>query len=199
MSTRNEIKQQKILKILDYGIETFRSKGYHFSGVQELASECGISKGSFYQYFDSKENFAKMVIHRYSAKINEIIDQLLNSYEGTGREKIHYTFSQLINKIAKDKFQAGCLYGDLGAELGGVNEDCSQTLSQCMMSTTLLIKQTIEIGQEDGSIRPDLDPTEATTVLMNSWGGAILKMKIERSKQPGLLFLEHFLNIFLVP
>ena len=197
MSTRNEVKQQKILKILDYGIQTFREKGYHFSGVQDLAAACGISKGSFYQYFDSKENFAQMVIRHYSGKINETISTLLSSSQGNSLEKLINTFSQLIKTISENEFQYGCLYGDLGAELGGVNTGCSQTLSQCMDSTSTIIQKIIAEGQKDGSIRSDLNTDQTTKVLMNSWGGAILKMKIERSEEPGQLFVNNFLALFL--
>lgn len=37
--------------------QLFATKGYNNSSVQDIIDECGISKGTFYNYFDSKNEF----------------------------------------------------------------------------------------------------------------------------------------------
>ncbi|MGZ9794117.1 TetR/AcrR family transcriptional regulator [Bacillus atrophaeus] len=46
---------EKKEKIIKTGIHLFAKKGFSSTTIQEIASECGISKGAFYLHFKSKE------------------------------------------------------------------------------------------------------------------------------------------------
>ena len=41
------------------------SRGFNATGVQEITAAAGVPKGSFYNYFDSKEAFAVAVLTEY--------------------------------------------------------------------------------------------------------------------------------------
>ncbi|WP_243292864.1 TetR/AcrR family transcriptional regulator [Bacillus sp. FJAT-47783] len=48
-----ESKEQLILEV---ALSFFSEKGYYTTSVQEIATQCGISKGSLYKFFQSKED-----------------------------------------------------------------------------------------------------------------------------------------------
>lgn len=48
-----ESKEQLILEV---ALSFFSEKGYYATSVQEIAKQCGISKGSLYKFFESKED-----------------------------------------------------------------------------------------------------------------------------------------------
>jgi len=41
------------------------ARGFNATGVQEITAAAGVPKGSFYNYFDSKEAFAVAVLTDY--------------------------------------------------------------------------------------------------------------------------------------
>lgn len=49
------IKKQKKRKILEKAFELFRKNGYTDTKVEDITRKLGISKGSFYTYFKTKE------------------------------------------------------------------------------------------------------------------------------------------------
>ena len=49
------IKKQKKRKILEKAFELFRENGYMDTKVEDITKALGISKGSFYTYFKTKE------------------------------------------------------------------------------------------------------------------------------------------------
>lgn len=49
------IKKQKKRKILEKAFELFRKNGYKDTKVEDITRKLGISKGSFYTYFKTKE------------------------------------------------------------------------------------------------------------------------------------------------
>ncbi len=42
-------------KIIEKAIELFEKKGFSTTSIQDIVDELGVTKGSFYYYFSSKE------------------------------------------------------------------------------------------------------------------------------------------------
>ncbi|MBP1971676.1 AcrR family transcriptional regulator [Virgibacillus natechei] len=47
----------KKMSLIKSGVKLVAAKGYHNTSIQEIAKEAGVSKGAFYLYFQSKEEF----------------------------------------------------------------------------------------------------------------------------------------------
>ena len=100
------IKKQKKRKILKKAFELFRKNGYKDTKVEDITRKLGISKGSFYTYFKTKEellyelleNVKKSEMERYSkVEIDEnpkktlenfIKENILLKYESNRRYDI---------------------------------------------------------------------------------------------------------------
>ncbi|MFD1426693.1 TetR/AcrR family transcriptional regulator [Kroppenstedtia sanguinis] len=62
--------------ILITAMRLFSSKHYHRTSMQEIADSCGISKGSLYVYFKSKEDLLLNIFQYYFRSIEEQILQI---------------------------------------------------------------------------------------------------------------------------
>lgn len=76
----------KRTELMETAIKLFSEKGYFSTSVQEIAEECGISKGSVYKYFDSKEDLLIQVFehnhYKMLQKANNInLDESLSAQE----------------------------------------------------------------------------------------------------------------------
>lgn len=60
-------------KLMDTGRESFGTIGLKKTSVDELARAAGISKGSFYSFFDSKEELYLQIIEAEESKLREQI------------------------------------------------------------------------------------------------------------------------------
>ena len=45
--------------------QLFSENGYEATGVRDILQSCGVSTGSFYHFFSSKESIFEAVIERY--------------------------------------------------------------------------------------------------------------------------------------
>jgi AcrR family transcriptional regulator len=71
---------EKHKMIIDKSVELFAEKGYHATSVQEIAEKCGIAKGSFYNYFKSKEELLVSIFkYFYEALTNSLLDLELDA------------------------------------------------------------------------------------------------------------------------
>ncbi|PLR83520.1 TetR family transcriptional regulator [Bacillus canaveralius] len=69
------MKEKKVL-IIESAIKLFASKGFDATSIQEIANECGISKGAFYLYFKSKEALLLAIFEYYYERIQTRIQQI---------------------------------------------------------------------------------------------------------------------------
>ncbi|MGG0412410.1 TetR/AcrR family transcriptional regulator [Peribacillus simplex] len=72
--------KEKNKMIIDKSVELFAEKGYHATSVQEIAEKCGIAKGSFYNYFKSKEELLVSIFKfYYEALTDSLLDLELDA------------------------------------------------------------------------------------------------------------------------
>lgn len=58
-----EIREHKRRQIMDSAIELFAEKGFDSTSINMIAQRASISKGLIYNYFDSKEELIKEIVH----------------------------------------------------------------------------------------------------------------------------------------
>lgn len=59
-------------KLLDSALYVFRAKGYSASTVDDICSHAGLTKGSFFYHFKSKEDLALRSVDHFSAMANRL-------------------------------------------------------------------------------------------------------------------------------
>jgi AcrR family transcriptional regulator len=66
-SKRDLAKEERRNQILDAALAVFSEKGFHTANVSDVAAGAGVSQGTIYWYFDSKEElFEASVLYRFS-------------------------------------------------------------------------------------------------------------------------------------
>lgn len=96
---------QKKKLIIDEAVKLFAQKGYHAASIQEIADQCGISKGSFYTYFKSKEDLIVSAFRSYYSLMFDKISRLDQEEGLSPREKFMEQLSlQLQDLISHKEF-----------------------------------------------------------------------------------------------
>ncbi len=65
------IRESRKEQILETALELFAEDGYHLSSISRIADKAGISKGLLYNYFESKEDVLKALMHKIMGEIME--------------------------------------------------------------------------------------------------------------------------------
>ena len=75
MERKKGKKNQKRKKILDKAWELFRKNGYEETKVEDITRELGVSKGSFYTYFKTKDEVLYEILERIKKENEERISK----------------------------------------------------------------------------------------------------------------------------
>ena len=60
-------------KLIKAGLDLFHRHGMHLVGLDRVVRKAGVTKTTFYNYFESKENFACAVINRFGEELHSRI------------------------------------------------------------------------------------------------------------------------------
>lgn len=86
---RNCEKKKKRDKILEKSWELFMVNGYEETKIERITKEVGISKGSFYTYFKTKEDVLFSILEKIEIEIENLLKKINVSKEPS---KILYEF-----------------------------------------------------------------------------------------------------------
>ncbi len=176
------------------GETLFREKGYHNTGIKEILDHCEIPKGSFYNFFPSKEAFTRDVIVYYGNRLLEFIRAYVQDTTKSPLERLRALYYALIEYAKAEQCSKGCLVYNLAYELGGLNKDLAQTLDTQFDNWISLITDCIREGQESGEIRTDKDAGEMASVLHTAFNGSYGRVKMKRDTAPMRLMVDTLLD-----
>jgi AcrR family transcriptional regulator len=69
-SSKHGLPHERVLRALDAGAACFGQKGFHEASFEDVARESGLSRGSLYWYFDSKEQLYDAVLDHCAARLD---------------------------------------------------------------------------------------------------------------------------------
>lgn len=102
-------------RIVNAAYELMLSQGYAATGVNEICSRAQVSKGSFYHFFETKQQCALAMMWHHMDEA----EQLLGGLDVTKFEPIEAAlrYVQYIEDLSSDVFKQGCLFGAFALEL----------------------------------------------------------------------------------
>lgn len=100
---RKRRKDSRPGELLNAALDLFVEKGFSATRVDDVALRAGVSKGTLFLYFQSKEELFKAVVlenivDHFSAWENEF-----NKFEGSSAEMLHYAINFLWERIGKTR------------------------------------------------------------------------------------------------
>ncbi|MGR8980462.1 MAG: TetR family transcriptional regulator C-terminal domain-containing protein [Gammaproteobacteria bacterium] len=182
----NAIKQKQSNRdsLLNQGVALLMQQGYHGTGLKEILDAVQIPKGSFYNYFGSKESFAAEAVQHYIEPFIRQLDGHLQNRNIDALTALNRYFEELIGELEKAGFKGGCLLGNLMGEVGDTSDLCRKSLQSAVHRYRNLLMSGLQEAQRQGTVRADKTAEAMADLLVNSWQGALLRMKIEKSSEP---------------
>ncbi|WP_341487602.1 TetR family transcriptional regulator C-terminal domain-containing protein [Pararhizobium sp. A13] len=175
-------------KIVDAALEQFHEFGYNGSSVNDVVERAGVPKGSFYNYFKAKELLALEVLKIYSE--GSRFDILANK-SMRPLERIRQHFGFMAERYDRLGYARGCLIGNLAAESTDEAPLVRNALAQSLGRWTDTLEGLLKEGQDLGEVASSIDARKTARFLINSWEGAVIRMKIAATREP----LDDFFDI----
>ncbi len=119
------------------------SRGYPATTVDAICEKAGVSKGSFYHAFPSKEELGLVLLEWYHQGGREkIFDGPFNEIKDPRRKML--AFVDHVDKSSKELWGGGCLLANLGLELAETNPRIRTRISKLFKKLEGRLEQIFE-------------------------------------------------------
>lgn len=183
--------------ILQAGLDLVLSRGFNATGVEAILKQAKVPKGSFYNFFSSKEEFSLAIIDKYVNARREVLYPILSDKSIPPLERVKRSFETLIAIFEADDCSKGCLLGNLGQEMADQSENVRQRLEDSLQEWSGAVSGLLLQAQMEKTIPADLDAGMLAENLISSFEGALLRSKVKKSAEPLRDFIHLYFDRFL--
>jgi len=194
VSTRQDTKTL----LLEAGIDLMYEKGYSNTGIQEVLQRVGVPKGSFYHYFESKEDFALQIIEHHQLSCRAKLERTLKNTELSPLARLRSYCDEGKRDIEQSNCRKGCLIGNLSQEMADQSERLRSALSGVMARWRDNFSTCIQEGQVSGEISQAWPAAKMAELFICGWEGAIMRAKSSKTVDPLELFIELMFDHILI-
>ncbi len=186
-------------RIMDAAEEIMLQKSFHSVGLNEILSAVKVPKGSFYHYFQSKEQFGVELLKYYVADASAYKRRALlsNELSENPSERLAIYLDMNVAKLFEQSCKCSCLVQKLASEVATFSDDMRAVLVEGMHEWRGYLEKLVIEGQEKGVIRQDLNPAATASLLQDLLAGASQRSQLEHSVAPlrtAALFVREYLK-----
>lgn len=151
-SSRRRRKDARPHELLEAALSLFVERGFAAARSEEVATRAGVSKGTLYLYFPSKEDLFKAVIRSHlTAPIAEA-QARADAYEGPTRDLLRTLIEMVWHRVGKTA--AGSICKVILAEARNFPELAQFYMTEVIEPTHRLLAGALRRGVERGEFRP---------------------------------------------
>jgi TetR/AcrR family transcriptional repressor of nem operon len=176
--------------LVQVGLRMLHAEGYAATGIQSIVEGAEVPKGSFYNHFASKEAFGAEVLGAYFDRNEVKLRAILCNAKVAPRDRLEAYFDDRIEALKVAGFVKGCLLGNFSAEVADHSELLRDRMAKQFESWDHYFERCISEAQEQGSISMRLPSALLARFVLNSWEGALLRMRAEKSAAALIEFKE---------
>lgn len=168
-------------RLLSAGIRVFMREGYEGGGITTILSEAGMPKGSFYNLFPSKEEFACAALDAYIETFDALRAETLLNRSLHPRLRLISWLNGHSVYIEREPEVAGCLAGIIGQTGAVHSEKIRQKLRAIFASWE---RDLITVFNDAQTLSPGMTPESAAKLVIHSYEGIMIRIRIEGSTCP---------------
>lgn len=184
--------------LLESGMRLLTLNGYHGTGIKQILDEVNVPKGSFYNFFTSKEHFVESIILHYGQCVsNEFADIIKQYTHEPALVQLWLSFKIKVTNRYQAEQPCACLLGALSAEIAQASSLCREAIVVVENGWLASLSDYFLQAQQENDIRLDIPADEIAVSFYNCWQGSLLEYQLRND--PNLLMqrLRTFIHALL--
>lgn len=166
MNKSEKGKRDKLSRLFKAATERFGEEGFNETTMDSIAEEAGVSKGTLYYYFDSKEELFLELLLNWIEKIEDRWDEA----EGTGSSVEELTgFHRTMVATVAETTSLGKLMLEFWANASR-KKNLEEILNEMLNEYRTRVADLINKGVEQGTFR-QVDSWAASSALLAAYDG----------------------------
>jgi AcrR family transcriptional regulator len=160
---RERRKEARPGELLNAALDLFVEKGFSATRVEEVAARAGVSKGTLFLYFQSKEDLFKAVVRENIANKFPTWQEEFITFEGSSSDMLRYALVSWWERIGNTR--ASGITKLVMSEAQNFPEIAEFYQEEVIKPGNAMIRRILERGVQSGEFR-DIDLEQAVHIIV---------------------------------
>jgi AcrR family transcriptional regulator len=160
---RERRKEARPGELLDAALDLFVEKGFSATRADEVAALAGVSKGTLFLYFQSKEDLFKAVVRENIANKFPTWQEEFTTFEGSSADMLRYAMTSWWERIGKTR--ASGITKLVMSEAQNFPEIAEFYQEEVIKPGNAMIRRILERGVQSGEFR-ELDLEQSVHIIV---------------------------------
>jgi len=168
LSRRDRKAAETRVRLFRCALTLFSQRGFSNVTVEDITEAADVGKGTFFNYFESKDHVLGVMAEIQIGKVREALAQV-----ETGEESVRTVLQRMYQRLAEEPGRSPDLARTLISSFLA-SEQVRKLVDSHMAGGRRFVAQIFEIGRERGEIDPKLKPEQLAILLQQTFLGTIL-------------------------
>lgn len=168
-------------RLIEATLALMLKRGFNATTVDDICAKAGLTKGSFFHHFDSKDDIGQAAVRAW-AEFGRGVYAKASEKPGEPLEEIHRLFN-IMEGLTRQFDPCVCMVGmmsqEMAAEHPGFRIACARELD----GWTEMMRSRLEAAKKQLKPATDFDPEEVAWFLNSLWQGSMLVGKPRGSQE----------------
>ncbi|MEW6554763.1 MAG: TetR family transcriptional regulator C-terminal domain-containing protein [Actinomycetota bacterium] len=171
-------------RIVGHATLLMYEKGFARTTVDDVIAAAGVTKGSFYFHFASKEELGYAVIENASSHILGRMRESLDRHDLTPYERVEAMLRCSQDIVEAADCSRGCILGNLALETSHSNDAFRERIARAFHDWSRLIASELEKMRLEGELPQDFDSASYADFAISALEGGIMISKVTQDPAP---------------
>ncbi len=175
-------------RIIQTAHRVILERGFASTSIDDITERAGISRGTFFYHFATKDDLARTLIHRHAAEDRELAERFMERAEGLARDPLQQLliffglYIELVSETTAER-PPGCLFASFSYEAGVFDEDTMRTIREAFDFWRELVGA--KIGEAARAHPPDrgLKPHDLADFAYTVFEGGMIMARVRGNPQ----------------
>lgn len=149
---RQRRKQARPQELLDAALALFGEKGFAATRAEEVAARAGVSKGTLYLYYPSKEELLKAVIRENLSRLLAAGEEMVEAFDGSSADLLELLLQTWWERVGNTP--ASAIHKIMVAEARNFPEIAAFYNDEVVRPADRLLASALQRGIDSGEFRP---------------------------------------------
>jgi len=168
------------------------AKGYEATSVEEICETADLTKGSFFHYFETKEELGKAVLERFCRQQQERMQTASFHAKRDPLERIEGMLGFMIQMSKEPMAKQGCLLGTFSQELAKTHPEIRRCCAEQFQGWTEGLKRDLDEAKAMYVPKGSIDTRSLAEHLIAVIEGSLILVKANQDTTVMAKNLRHF-------
>ncbi len=179
-------------KLFDAARDLMMAKGFSATAVDEVCEQAGVSKGSFFHYFRSKEDLGFQLLERYTSARAKVVEEKMNACGSEDALERIDAYLDCVLDLAEETGPKGCLVGTFSQEISETYPELRELCAKIFEGKGNLFCRELEKAKHQYEPKIPFEPREMWDYFLSLMQGTMILVKVRQGKDVVAKNIEYF-------